>query len=31
MARSVYLKLESRILRDEQGGILDRWKYGREG
>ncbi len=30
MARSVYLKLESRILRDEQGGILDRWKYGRE-
>ena len=30
MARSVYLKLETRILRDEQGGILDRWKYGRE-
>src|SRR6266545_761754 len=30
MARSVYLKLETRILRDEQGGILDCWKYGRE-
>lgn len=30
MARSVYIKLESRILRDEQGGVLDRWKYGRE-
>lgn len=30
MARSVYLKLETRILQDEQGGILDRWKYGKE-
>ncbi len=30
MARSVYLKLETRILRDEQGGIPDRWKYGRQ-
>ena len=30
MARSVYLKLEMRIARDERGGIEGRFLYGRE-
>lgn len=27
---SPYLKLEKRIAADERGGIMDRWRYGRE-